>query len=191
MPASTEITERHRSLWKAFIWGLCAFTAASAVAWVAAFDCIRIPDSTGPFLGQSSMALTVLGRAMLEAIGFHFANYAPVMQVLARGGLRLSFLGRVGIVFAASFLAAVTIAEWRLRQTPRRVRTKWIDKDIVPWSEGKDAIANANATLIDGIKRTGPGLEICVGVTYPRNKRLVRSPPLATAAAEKPSRFGT
>jgi hypothetical protein len=164
MPASTEITERYRSPWKTCMWGFVVFAVASVLGWVAAFDVLRIPNSVGNFPDQSTMALTVLGRAMLEAVGFHFSNYVPVMQVLARGGLRLSFFGRVGIVFAAAFLAAGTIAEWRWRQTPRRLRTKWIDRDIPPWSEGKDAIVNANSTLIAGIKRTGRGLEICPGV---------------------------
>ncbi|WP_024514753.1 type IV secretion system DNA-binding domain-containing protein [Bradyrhizobium sp. Tv2a-2] len=163
MAASTEITERHRSSWKAFTWGCFVFVAASAAGWVAAFDITRFPNSVGPFLSQSTMALTVLGRAMCEAVGFQLDNIT-VAQVLERGGLTLSFFGRVGIVFAAAFLAAVTIAEWRRRQTPRRLRTKWIDRDIPPWSEGKDAIANANSTLLAGIKRTGRGLEICPGI---------------------------
>lgn len=174
MAASTEITERHRSPWKARLLGCFVFATASAVGWIIAFDIIRIPNSAGPFLSQSTMALTVLGRAMLEAVGFHVPSYIPVLQVLERGGLTFSFFGRVGVVFAAAFLAAVTIADWRLRQTPRRLRTKWIDRDIPPWSEGKDAIANGCATLVPGIKRTGRGLDICPGITL-SNEQEARS----------------
>jgi hypothetical protein len=71
------------------VWGFVVFAVASVLGWVAAFDVLRIPNSVGNFPDQSTMALTVLGRAMLEAVGFHFSNYVPVMQVLARGGLRL------------------------------------------------------------------------------------------------------
>lgn len=168
MRASVDITERYRSPWKTCMWGFAVFALASVLGWVAVFDVLRIPNPDGNFSDQSTLALTVLGRAMLEAIGFHFSSYIPVVQVLAQGGLRLSFFGRVGIVFAAAFLAAVTVAEWRWKQTPRRLRTKWIDRGVPPWSEGKDAIANANATLIAGIKRTGRGLEICPGVALSR-----------------------
>jgi hypothetical protein len=36
--------------------------------------------------------------------------------------------------------------------------------NIPPWSEGSDAIGNANATLADAISRTGLGLQSCPGV---------------------------
>jgi hypothetical protein len=171
MTASTKITERHRSPWKARLYGCLVFIPALAIGWVVVFDIVRIPGwEDGLFLEPSRDAMTVLVRAVLEGVRIHSPDHTPVLKILERHEWTFSFFGRIGIAVVAAYTAAIPIAGWRFQQTPRRLQTKWVGRNIPPWSEGSDAIGNANATLADGIGRTGRGLEICPGITLSKEQ---------------------
>jgi hypothetical protein len=171
MPVSTKITERHRSPWKSYLYGSSVFALTLATGWVVEFDVFRIPGwEGGHFLEPSRDALTVLVRAVLEKVGTRSTEYPPVLAILDRQAWTAALFGRVGIVVIAAYVAAIPIAKWRFQRTPRRLRTIWIDQEIPPWSEGSDAIVNANATLADGISRTGRGIEICPGVALSKEQ---------------------
>jgi len=165
----TPITERRRSKLAALRCGVSTFALAAAAGWVIMFDVFRIPGWSGPFLGPSQTALTVLGRAMLERLaafgGPMLAINEPALAILQQQEMTDPFFGRVGLILGAAAVAALPIARWRFQQTPRRRKAQWVGVDIPRWSEGPDAVAYANATLADGIARTGRGLEIVPGVT--------------------------
>jgi Type IV secretion-system coupling protein DNA-binding domain len=165
----TPITERRRSKLAALRWGVSTFALAAAAGWAISFDVFNIPKMGGPFLEPSQNALIALGRALAEIweinTGLKLADYQPVLSILAKQAMTLSFFGRVGTVLGAATVAAFPIMRWRFQQTPRRRKAKWVGVDIPRWSEGPDAIAHANATLADGIARTGRGLEIVPAVT--------------------------
>jgi Type IV secretion-system coupling protein DNA-binding domain len=168
MSEPAKLTERQRSRWKARMCGVSAFAMAAAAGWIFEFDVYRMPDSSGNFLAPSGAALSWLLQALLdgyEELTGHLAPHEPVLAILQQQGRTFSFLGRIGIVLSAATFAALPIAAWRFQRTPRRMKTKWIGLDIPAWSEGRDAILNANSTLADGIARTGRGLEVAPAVT--------------------------
>lgn len=162
-------TERRRSKLAARLWGVSTLALAAAAGWTISFDVFHIPKMGAPFLEPSQNAMIALGRALAEIwemnTGLKLTDYEPVMPILAKQAMTLSFFGRVGTVLGAATVATLPIMDWRFQQTPRRRKAQWIGVDIPRWSEGPDAVANANATLADGIARTGLSLEIAPGVT--------------------------
>jgi hypothetical protein len=117
MPASTKITERHHSPWKARLYGCLVFILALAIGWFVVFDIIRIPGwEDGLFLEPSRDAVTVLVRAVLEGVGTHSTDYAPVVKILKRHEWAFAFFGRVGIVVVAAYVAAIPVAGSRLQR---------------------------------------------------------------------------
>jgi type IV secretory pathway TraG/TraD family ATPase VirD4 len=150
------------------------FALAAAAGWAISFDVFHIPKMGGPFLEPSQNALTALGRALAEIweikTGLKLTDYEPVLSILAKQAMTLSFFGRVGTVLGAATVATLPIMRWRFQQTPRRRKAHWVGVDIPRWSEGPDAVANANATLADGIARTGRGIETAPGVTLSKEQ---------------------
>jgi type IV secretory pathway TraG/TraD family ATPase VirD4 len=72
------------------------------------------------------------------------------------------------LALVAGLAAAAPLARWRYETTPRRLGTCWLNSSFPRWSEGSDAIANANAALAKSISRTGRGIEIVPGVALSR-----------------------
>jgi hypothetical protein len=165
------LTERRRSRWKARMTGVSAFAIAAASGWIFQFDVNRLPEWEGSFLTPSATASSLLLRASLEGFeqftSIHLAAYEPALAILQQQGEMFSLFGRIGIILCAAIVAAGPIAAWRFRKNPRRMKTIWLDRDpnIPAWSEGSDAIVNANIMQADAIERTGTGLEIAPGVT--------------------------
>ena len=126
------------------------------------------------FWSPRKTPLIALGRALAEILqkntGLKLTDYEPVLSILAKQAMTLSFFGRVGTVLGAATVATLPIMRWRFQQTPRRRKAQWVGVDIPRWSEGPDAVVNANATLADGIARTGRGLEIVPGVTLSKEQ---------------------
>lgn len=167
-----EITERRRSKLPAIKWGVSAGAIAAGAAWVCVFG--FTPDAHWDLSTSERMAAAIdtLWRATREGVNIYgrlpFGHYEPILDSLQDQGRLSTFFGRVALVALASVAAALPLARWRFVNTPRRLGTDWLsedDKSHVPrWSEGADAVTNANATLAPEIARTGRGLEIAPGV---------------------------
>ncbi len=168
------ITERRRAQRPALLVGVSVAALAAGAAWIVGFGVAPIPGWNGSAAENLRASIDVAWRATREWAApttpdwWLPPNKDAVIAILVKDGTLVQFGGRVLVALLAGLAAAWPIAGWRYKKTARRLGTKWIGVDFPRWSEGSDAVVNANFAMADSIARTGRGLEIAPGVALSR-----------------------
>lgn len=172
----TEVTERRRSKGFARLWGACTFLIVASISWFVLFTFCPLARQTDQSFSQRSLlaaeAFPSWTTASLAAARrFLFWQQSTVqLSPEEEASFLIAYFERLGFVLLSALGASQRLAKWRLSQTPRRLGTHWLGVETARWSEGKDAVANANTFLADGIKRTGAGLKIAPSVALSREQ---------------------
>jgi hypothetical protein len=161
--------ERIRAEWPSVLWGLGTGAFATTAAWIVAFGILHIYSWSGSVLEMSAQSLGLLPKIAKEFF-ILYGMWEPLssndvaIATLEHENALSQYVGRVVIALIAGLFVADTLRRWRYERTLRRQLGQWPAKTIPSWSEGKDAIANANAMMTPSTLRTGRGLEIAPGV---------------------------
>jgi hypothetical protein len=168
------LTERRRAKWPARRLGVGVAVLATTGAWIIVFGLTPVPGWNWSIAERLSTSFTITWYAAHELIAWAIPlswlqpSHNDVISPLVSGTTGQQCLARVLLAIAAGLAAAVPLVRWRHERTPRRHGTVWLDSKFPRWSEGADAITNANVAMAPSVKRTGHGLEIAPGVTLSR-----------------------
>jgi hypothetical protein len=168
------LTERRRAKWPARRLGVGVAVLATAATWIIVFGLTPVPGWNWSIAERLSMSFTITWYAGHELIAWAIPypwlqpSHNDAISLLVSETKGQQCLGRMLLSVAAGLAAAVPLVRWRHERTPRRIGTVWLDSKFPRWSEGADAIANANAAMMASARRTGYGLEIAPGVTLSR-----------------------
>jgi hypothetical protein len=160
--------ERSRSPYPALVFGTAAAVAAGSVAWAGFFGvgAIPVPGWEGDLVHTMQQSLDVVGksaRTCFDALPpdiWRPMGEACAPRTLLSDATMHQVGGRALAALAAGVAFAWPLSQWRYERTPRRFKAEWVNSKIAKWSEGADAVRNANLHMAASAARTGRGLEI-------------------------------